>query len=637
MATVKTINNGTGDFTINAGYMSIGIVNGSLTFSGNNASNVWLPNSVGNIGNVGNGVNAIYAASYFFSNGVPIAGGATLYGNANVFDYLGSNSNVVLLTTGAITTTSNVSGNYLYGNGTFITGLPATYGNADVANFLPTYTGNLVSLTGNVQTTANISANGNITGLNMFASNVEVAYNINSITIDATTMSATDINVSNAVLAFGGVGAGELFIPFGFGNRISINQNLMGNAADPQDPQDLATKRYVDAAGSGLQIKQPVKALAISLGAISYADGANSLNPGVGATITSNVNVEFSADGINAFVSTDRVLVSQFTSTYVNGIYTVTNPGSNATPFVLTRSTDCDIPTDFYNAYTLVTEGDTYEGTGWVCTNNAVTNPIAVVDANANISFQQFTATEIYRAGPGIVISPTNVISANVTLPNAVNTINFYDGNVLQVNPNANIVTNNLTVNGNASVSGILNMGIGNIGTLINNPYGNIDIANINCSNNLSITGNMTVTGNIIQLGTTLSNAVGNTTVEIPGFLELGEVYNPLFSNSEPQSNSVISFNNTRLGNVQDPYFSLGEYWGTGGANITATVPQPKDGVNLRSMVLYSGGNIVTGNATSIPASNSAPGVVGQMAFDSTHLYVCIASNTWVRTSLATF
>lgn len=37
------------------------------------------------------------------------------------------------------------------------------------------------------------------------------------------------------------------------------------------------------------------------------------------------------------------------------------------------------------------------------------------------------------------------------------------------------------------------------------------------------------------------------------------------------------------------------------------------------------------------PISASAAGTAGQIAYDSTHIYVCVATNTWVRATLATF
>jgi hypothetical protein len=41
--------------------------------------------------------------------------------------------------------------------------------------------------------------------------------------------------------------------------------------------------------------------------------------------------------------------------------------------------------------------------------------------------------------------------------------------------------------------------------------------------------------------------------------------------------------------------------------------------------------------STTVPVSASAPGTTGQIAFSSTYLYVCVATNTWVRASLATW
>ena len=38
-----------------------------------------------------------------------------------------------------------------------------------------------------------------------------------------------------------------------------------------------------------------------------------------------------------------------------------------------------------------------------------------------------------------------------------------------------------------------------------------------------------------------------------------------------------------------------------------------------------------------VPVSSSAAGTAGQIAYDATHLYVCIATNTWVRASLASW
>ena len=38
-----------------------------------------------------------------------------------------------------------------------------------------------------------------------------------------------------------------------------------------------------------------------------------------------------------------------------------------------------------------------------------------------------------------------------------------------------------------------------------------------------------------------------------------------------------------------------------------------------------------------VPASPTAIGTTGSIAYTTTHLYVCVATNTWVRASLATW
>lgn len=39
----------------------------------------------------------------------------------------------------------------------------------------------------------------------------------------------------------------------------------------------------------------------------------------------------------------------------------------------------------------------------------------------------------------------------------------------------------------------------------------------------------------------------------------------------------------------------------------------------------------------SAPATAGATGTAGSIAYDATHIYVCVATNTWVRATLATW
>lgn len=38
-----------------------------------------------------------------------------------------------------------------------------------------------------------------------------------------------------------------------------------------------------------------------------------------------------------------------------------------------------------------------------------------------------------------------------------------------------------------------------------------------------------------------------------------------------------------------------------------------------------------------VPASATAEGTAGQMAYDSTHIYICVADDTWTRATIATW
>jgi hypothetical protein len=42
-------------------------------------------------------------------------------------------------------------------------------------------------------------------------------------------------------------------------------------------------------------------------------------------------------------------------------------------------------------------------------------------------------------------------------------------------------------------------------------------------------------------------------------------------------------------------------------------------------------------NWVNVPASATAPGVAGQVAYAPGFLYICVSSNTWQRVAIATF
>jgi hypothetical protein len=48
-------------------------------------------------------------------------------------------------------------------------------------------------------------------------------------------------------------------------------------------------------------------------------------------------------------------------------------------------------------------------------------------------------------------------------------------------------------------------------------------------------------------------------------------------------------------------------------------------------------GGIPLGLAGPAPASASSAGYPGQIAYDNTHIYVCIATNSWIRASASSW
>jgi hypothetical protein len=151
------------------------------------------------------------------------------------------------------------------------------------------------------------------------------------------------------------------------------NGNL--KVADPTDAAHAATKGYVDAARSGLDVKQSVRAA--TTGPINLASDLED-----GDTLDTSVTL---ATG-------DRVLVKNQSTASENGIYVVQASGAAV------RATDFDGTGEVSGgAFTFVEEGTVNADSGWVVTSNG-----ALTVGTSAINWAQFSGAGQITAGAGL-------------------------------------------------------------------------------------------------------------------------------------------------------------------------------------------------------------------------------------------
>jgi hypothetical protein len=145
-------------------------------------------------------------------------------------------------------------------------------------------------------------------------------------------------------------------------NALDANSVKIENLATPTVNTDAANKLYVDLTSQGKYFIDPVRVSATANFSATYNNGAS----GVGATLTATVNGAAAVDGVTLALN-DRAIFPFQSSSFQNGIYTVTDLGSAGTPAVYTRATDYDEPSDIDPGDSvIVTQGTVYTGAGWM-------------------------------------------------------------------------------------------------------------------------------------------------------------------------------------------------------------------------------------------------------------------------------
>jgi hypothetical protein len=195
---------------------------------------------------------------------------------------------------------------------------------------------------------------------------------------------------------------------------VSLNNQRITNLASPTAATDAASKSYVDATVQGLDQKPTAQvATTAALPANTYANGTG----GIGATLTATANGALTVDGYTPAVG-DRILVKNETATANNGLYDVTQVGSGATPYILTRNVYMDAPAEFPGAFIPVEDaGTTNANSLWLCTNTVAptvgTTAITFTQLNKGTDLQPGTGISI--TGNTVAISATYVGQTSIT------------------------------------------------------------------------------------------------------------------------------------------------------------------------------------------------------------------------------
>lgn len=192
-------------------------------------------------------------------------------------------------------------------------------------------------------------------------------------------------------------------------SSVSFNSQEITNVADPTSAQSAATKAYVDAVKTGLDVKDSVRAATVS-----------------SITLANTQTI----DGVSLSAG-DRVLVKNQSTASENGLYVVVDGGS------WTRATDFDSSTEVTSgAFVFVESGSTNSDAGFTLTTDG-----SITVGTTELAFTQFSGAGSISAGTGLSKSGTT-ISADIKSNGGIVT----ESNELAVDLGASSITGTLAL-----------------------------------------------------------------------------------------------------------------------------------------------------------------------------------------------
>ena len=189
---------------------------------------------------------------------------------------------------------------------------------------------------------------------------------ITATNVTGTLQTATQTNVTSVGTLDGLAVSGS--------QTVTMGSNRITNVADPSQAQDAATKSYVDAVKTGLDVKDSVRVATTAAGtlATSFANGST-------------------VDGVT-LATGDRILLKNQATASANGIYTVAASGAP------TRATDYDADAEVSGgSFCFVEEGTTNADSGWVVSTNG-----DITVGSTSIDYAQFSGAGQITAGLGM-------------------------------------------------------------------------------------------------------------------------------------------------------------------------------------------------------------------------------------------